>query len=420
MSEVLTIEIKEGSTPPDLSGPARPPQIPDGAWRQQFSYPSLSTVPQPLLAKAAAITSGVAPQLSVSAAGGFLPLPPRLPAPPSLIAPAPVPISAPPSAPALAAQSVAPPVTPPPVQAPSSALPPHFDVRLMEFSGQAHRELSGAVMSGFLAAKGSFQIPPAVAPTAPTAPTLRVPKAAARSGIAAIAGAGARTIAAAMGPGDSGQIFGAVQGVSSALAAVPGPVGMFASAITVATGAVHGLIDGVKGYADKLSPFSAQLSVAQAQAEMRSTLGDLRRGQQMGPDLAKFVEQQSKLDQSWEDVKMAFMKKVVPVLTKILEFLTTLLGAHQAAQDNLNKIAETQTQEWRDRWDKLADSINWIGAITGSIAPKIPLIEKNTRKDAENMDSFLAVLANLRAPLVPVTQPGNIDPALNMPAIGGF
>ncbi len=201
-----------------------------------------------------------------------------------------------------------------------------------------------------------------------------------------------------------------ISGAASALSAIPGPVGAFASAISVASSAVHGFIDAVSGYADKFAPYSGQIMLAQAQADFREQLGDMRRAQQMGPELANFIRAKSDLDQSWEDVKMAFMQKAIPALTNILGGINSLLNF-------VNGLGFTSKDTDPQNW---LDAVKALPGVTKEQLEQIKKIEANTRPRPEDQADFFRQLTELKAPATPVMQPGFIDPALNMPVFRGF
>ena len=71
-------------------------------------------------------------------------------------------------------------------------------------------------------------------------------------------------------------------------------------------------------------------------AEVRQTLGDLRRGQQVGGNLSRYVEAKSELTQTVEDIKAQITNVLVPVLTAILK-------AAKPPADLLNEILSLMT-----------------------------------------------------------------------------
>lgn len=127
--------------------------------------------------------------------------------------------------------------------------------------------------------------------------------------VASAVGNAGSTTGAAEGAGAAGAAGGAAGGAAVAAAA---------AAVVVAFVALNRATDEM---VKKFEGYSAVLSSATAQADARSQLGDLRRAQEIGPKLAQFVDAQSKMEQSWEDIKVSIMQVVVPILTNIYEVL---------------------------------------------------------------------------------------------------
>jgi hypothetical protein len=431
MPETITIEVQGGSQPPDLTGPPRPPAplVSPGPGLPPAFLPTPAT-PQPA-APGGPSSVVIANPNPIPVTWAISPPTPTASVPPQGFTPTNAPTTLPTSNPTQVAGQPMPTPTPvppattptPPVAAiappsPAFAFPSPLDVRLTELSGQAHREISGAVLSGILAAgRGAPNQPtPAGSSAAPKTPASPSGGSGLRPITTAIVSAGVRAATSALGPGDSTSMLSGISGAASALSAIPGPAGMVAAGLSVAASAVGGFIDAVSGYADKLSPYSPQIAMAQAQAEVTQVLRDMERAQKLGPDLAKFIEAKSRLDQSWEDAKVAFMQKVVPSLTKIVEFLAFMLDG----QDEMNKLGERMTKEQRDRAN---EQIRQINALMGPLAKMLGMtlkeIEENTRKDVD-YDALTKAILDIALPAGARLGAGPGANALNLPAFGGF
>ena len=122
----------------------------------------------------------------------------------------------------------------------------------------------------------------------------------------------------------AGAEAGAASGGSAASAA------MAATAVVAVVAAAIAAVVAVANEANKMveqyGEYSPEIAQAQAMAEVRKVTGDMRRAQEGGGELAEFVKAQSEMQDKWEDVKMAIMKKLVPVVTGIFEILSALLG----------------------------------------------------------------------------------------------
>lgn len=139
---------------------------------------------------------------------------------------------------------------------------------------------------------------------------------------AATAGAGAATTGAAAGAEASGGA--AAAGAAMSIPVAGAVVAAFAVTVGAAVLAVKVFADALDSAAKKYGQYSPDVALAQAQADVRTTLGDIRRSQQIGPQLAKFVEAQSKATNAFEDVKASLLTEIAPAITGILEIITAI------------------------------------------------------------------------------------------------
>ena len=142
-----------------------------------------------------------------------------------------------------------------------------------------------------------------------------------RRAISAIGTAGGVAGAAA-----AGNVAGAVSGASKAIvAAVTGPVGIAVAAVTVGFGvaviAVKKFAQAIESKTNKLAGFSAPLSLAQAQTEIRREEALMRRAQRIGPELAAAEQLRSKFEEAMTDIGT----EILGVLLKMLESATPFI-----------------------------------------------------------------------------------------------
>lgn len=78
----------------------------------------------------------------------------------------------------------------------------------------------------------------------------------------------------------------------------------------------------ISRYAD----YSPEIAQAQAQAEVVTMLNDMRRAQEYGPEIARYIQAQTELQNQWEDVKMKFMEAAMPIMEGIMKALSAILG----------------------------------------------------------------------------------------------
>jgi hypothetical protein len=102
-------------------------------------------------------------------------------------------------------------------------------------------------------------------------------------------------------------------------------VGVFFTAIGESTKALSTFMQAVDATAKRYGQYSPEISYAQAIAEVTQTLGDLRRAQELGPEMANYIRAQSELQQTMEDIKANLLVKLLPVVTKILQVVEGLM-----------------------------------------------------------------------------------------------
>lgn len=71
--------------------------------------------------------------------------------------------------------------------------------------------------------------------------------------------------------------------------------------------------------ADKYGQYNPEIASAQAVAEIHETMGDFRRSQQVGKEMAEYVMARSDMQQKFEDTKIKLMQKIVPIVVKMLK-----------------------------------------------------------------------------------------------------
>lgn len=186
--------------------------------------------------------------------------------------------------------------------------------------------LAAAAVGGVAKAATTLAVsaPAAAAPAATVAVAPAAASPAIGAGTAAVAGG-----AAAAGPGLA----------AGALAAVGGPVGL---AVVAGLGVVaYGLkkvYDAANKLSDRLAPYSPSLAVARAEADVRQTLGDMRRANYLGTDLARFTAAQSQFSQSGQDLLANILKPLVPLVTSILNGLTLITDILNVLVDMIKDV----------------------------------------------------------------------------------
>lgn len=152
----------------------------------------------------------------------------------------------------------------------------------------------------------------------PRAPATRDPF---RGAISAVGTAGGVAGAAA-----AGNVAGAAsRGASGIVAAVGGPIGLAVAAVAAGLGvaaiAAVKFSQVVESQTNKLAGFSAPLSAAQAETDIRRELALMRRAQRIGPELAAAERLRSKFEDAMTDLGT----EILGVLLKLLEAATPFI-----------------------------------------------------------------------------------------------
>lgn len=110
------------------------------------------------------------------------------------------------------------------------------------------------------------------------------------------------------------------------------------------------LTKSIDGTVERYGEYSPEIAQAQAMAEIRQVMGDMRRAQEVSPQMAAYVEAQSDLQQKFEDVKVALLGNILPVITSMLEKLGWVMD-----------IGGDVAAAVREILRPLAEIANWLG-----------------------------------------------------------
>lgn len=223
------------------------------------------------------------------------------------------------------------------------------------------------------------------------------------------------------GPGSAVQSMTGMVSAIGAIAGVAGPVGIFTAAIGAAAAAVVSFADGVGKTADRLAPYSAPLSVAQANAEVTQILRDIERADKLGNDLSAFIAAKSELSQTWQDLMAMNVKAMLPFITEGVKQLTAFI--QYMMRDFPLMLAENIVDPLLKANNEIKNFLMRRSDKFESILPavKMWLDKMNSTEDGgDNFDVLIKSLLQMQAPGAQVTGAGRIiDPRLNMPAFGG-
>jgi hypothetical protein len=105
-------------------------------------------------------------------------------------------------------------------------------------------------------------------------------------------------------------------------------------------GAFASLVSSVDATASKYGEYNAEIATAQAEAEVRQTMGEMRRAEELAPELSDFVRAQSDVQQKAEDIKTAILGKVVPVVTRLLEVVELFMDVGSGVGGAIGELLE--------------------------------------------------------------------------------
>ncbi len=122
------------------------------------------------------------------------------------------------------------------------------------------------------------------------------------------------------------------------IALVVPAVGFMGVAVGETTKALAGMMQALDKTADRYGEYSPQIAQAQAIADVQHTLGDLRRAQEVGPELARYVQAQTDLQEKFEDIKIKLLVKILPAVTRILELIEGVMNTGEGIEKAISVL----------------------------------------------------------------------------------
>lgn len=94
----------------------------------------------------------------------------------------------------------------------------------------------------------------------------------------------------------------------------------------------------VTGTAERYGEYNPEIATQQAMVEVQRTLGDLRRAQESGPELARFVQIQGDIQQKFEDIKIKLLTRLLEIVNPILQTLERILPSGEGISDAITAL----------------------------------------------------------------------------------
>lgn len=181
----------------------------------------------------------------------------------------------------------------------------------------------------------------AASTTAQAAPTVEAITAGSAAGTAAGAAEGAVTGAAAT--------EGALAGVAAAAGPAAIAVGAFAAAVGIAGLAVKKLADMIASQVSQLSQYSAEISGAQAQSEIRMTNAQMRRANTIGPRLAVAENMRSRAEEAFYELGTQALNAILHLLEPLAPVIERGIATVEIIAASIEMLL-AKIDEWIADW----------------------------------------------------------------------
>jgi hypothetical protein len=154
------------------------------------------------------------------------------------------------------------------------------------------------------------------------------------------------------------------------MAQIPKAVGSVVSSLAELT-------QSLTATAHRYGEYNPQIAIAEAMGEVRQVMGDLRRAQQVAPEMSRFLEARADLEQTLEDIKANLLTEIVPMATAMLRILNALAPVGEAAIKivaNTSPLFKTlevisRIMEWLDRHEDEGAGDQTADFLAGFLPP---------------------------------------------------
>lgn len=212
---------------------------------------------------------------------------------------------------------------------------------------------------------------------------------------------------AAEGPAAAGVGGAAAAGEGlAAVAAAAGPLAIAIAGLTVAVAAgalaIKALFDTLSNEVKRLENVSPDVSVAASMSEVRRELADIRRSDQIGPELARFENVRSKFEDKASDLWTQVLKvllNIFEVMEPGIEVITDGIGVLTAGMEVVNKNGEITIDILRRDWAELKKDLTEQGQATNRFGKAVEnfLLRQEDKQEEMNdpfLDGFLGQFGN--------------------------
>lgn len=184
-------------------------------------------------------------------------------------------------------------------------------------------------------------------------------------------GGGMGGLAAGLMGGASGAGSSLMAGVSglAGMLGKAGPLGLAVLGITETfkflETTTYKLIDAFNHQISTFGKFSPAVQAALGTQQVKDVRADIRRANSSGQDLAGFVNAQSELNRTIEDIKIAFLKPFLKIVTKIMEDSDELLETIGPAIEGIGEVLAS-----------IFDFIRWAVTEIVKMLSQLPILSE--------------------------------------------
>lgn len=116
-------------------------------------------------------------------------------------------------------------------------------------------------------------------------------------------------------------------------------LGILAGVAGEATSSLAKFMDAVNATAGRYGEYNAQIQQSAAMAEVKHTMGDIRRAQEAAPELAGYLTAQVNLQQKFEDIKIKILNKILPLVTTAVNLLEAIMPSGKGIEGAIGVLA---------------------------------------------------------------------------------
>lgn len=117
-------------------------------------------------------------------------------------------------------------------------------------------------------------------------------------------------------------------------------LGMLGSAAGHAAAALGRFTGALDATAERYAQFSGPLASALAVSEVTQTLNDIRRAQQVTPELLRYIQARTELQQRFEDAKVRFINRITPLAVRGMESIENIMDVIDAVAEGITTISD--------------------------------------------------------------------------------